>query len=121
MTSIKIPGVKLDANGNIAEYDVVAQTKSVIQNIKIILESCGSSLEKIVDIQVYLTNMKQDFKKFNEVYNETFASIAATRTTIEVGAFTYPFTQPHAHFHPNTHSAARCHTFPAHRRRRQDG
>ncbi len=85
-----IPGVKLDANGNIAEYDVVAQTKSVIQNVKTILESCGSSLEKIVDIQVYLTNMKQDFKKFNEVYNETFASIAATRTTIEVGALPTP-------------------------------
>lgn len=86
----EIPGVKLDAQGNIVEYDVVAQTKSVIHNVKTILESSGSSLEEIVDIQVYLTNMKQDFKKFNEVYNATFASIAATRTTIEVGALPTP-------------------------------
>lgn len=86
----EIPGVKLDSSGNIMEYDVVIQTKSVINNIKMILESSGSSLEQIVDIQVYLTNMKNDFQKFNQVYNETFASIAATRTTIEVGALPTP-------------------------------
>ncbi len=86
----EIPGVKLDAQGNIVEYDVEIQTKSVINNVKTILESSGSSLEEIVDIQVYLTNMKQDFQKFNEVYNTTFASIAATRTTIEVGSLPTP-------------------------------
>jgi 2-aminomuconate deaminase len=86
----EIPGVKLDSSGNIMEYDVVIQTKSVINNVKLILESSGSSLEQIVDIQVYLTNMKNDFQKFNQVYNETFASIAATRTTIEVGALPTP-------------------------------
>jgi 2-aminomuconate deaminase len=88
--SKEIPGVTLDAQGNIKNYDVATQTKSVIANVKAILESSGSSLEKIVDIQVYLTNMKQDFRKFNEIYNETFASIAATRTTIEVGALPTP-------------------------------
>jgi len=88
--SKEIPGVKMDENGNIVEYDVVIQTKSVIANVKAVLESCGSSLEEIVDIQVYLTNMKRDFKQFNEVYNATFAKIAATRTTIEVGALPTP-------------------------------
>lgn len=88
--SKEIPGVTLDSKGNISNYDVIAQTKSVIANVKTILESCGSSLEKIVDIQIFLTDMKNDFQKFNQVYNETFASIGATRTTIEVGALPTP-------------------------------
>ena len=85
-----IPGVTLDANGNITHYDIVVQTKSVIENVKTVLEASGSSLDKVVDVQVFLTNMKNDFKKFNEVYNATFASISATRTTVEVGALPTP-------------------------------
>jgi 2-aminomuconate deaminase len=88
--SKQIPGVTLDAQGNIIDHDVVVQTKSVIENVKNILEASGSSLEKVVDIQVFLTNMKKDFQKFNEVYNATFASIGPTRTTIEVGSLPTP-------------------------------
>lgn len=88
--SKEIPGVTQDKSGNVTDYDVVIQTKSVIENVKNILEASGSSLEKVVDVQVFLTNMKKDFKKFNEVYAETFASIGATRTTVEVGALPTP-------------------------------
>lgn len=88
--SKEIPGVTQDHSGNVLDYDVVIQTKSVIENIKNILEASGSSLDKVVDVQVFLTNMKQDFKKFNEVYAETFARIGATRTTVEVGALPTP-------------------------------
>lgn len=86
----KIPGVELDAQGNITSYDVVLQTESVIENIRIILEASGSSLDKIIDVQVFLTNMKADFKIFNEVYAKYFTSIGATRTTVEVGALPTP-------------------------------
>lgn len=86
----EIPGVQLDSSGNIVSYDVVAQTESVIENIKIILEDAGSSFEKIVDVQVFLTNMKADFKSYNEVYAKHFKAIQATRTTIEVGALPTP-------------------------------
>ncbi len=85
-----IPGVVMDENGNVIHYDIVAQTRSVIENVKNILEASGSSLEKVVDIQVFLTNMKQDFPKYNEVYAETFRSIGATRTTVEVTALPTP-------------------------------
>ena len=81
-----IPGVHQDACGNILSYDVEVQTESVIHNIRLILEAAGSSLEKVVDVQVFLTDMKRDFKAFNEVYARHFASIGATRTTIQVGA-----------------------------------
>jgi reactive intermediate/imine deaminase len=85
-----IPGVTLDGEGNILIYDVEVQTRSVIQNLKAILEASGSSLDKVIDVQVYLTNMKKDFPIFNKVYAEFFQDIQATRTTIEVGALPTP-------------------------------
>ncbi len=85
-----IPGVEKDQQGNIRSYDVKIQTESVIENIKIILEDAGSSFDKIVDVQVFLTNMKDDFKIYNEVYAKHFTAIQATRTTIEVGALPTP-------------------------------
>lgn len=88
--STDIPGVTLDALGNVTSYDVAIQTESVIENIKNILEASGSRLENVVDVQVFLTNMKNDFKIFNEVYAKTFAKIGATRTTVEVGALPTP-------------------------------
>lgn len=86
----EIPGVKLDASGQIQSYDVEVQTRSVIANVKAILEASGSSLEKVVDVQVFLTNMKTDFPIFNKVYAEHFGKIQATRTTIEVGSLPTP-------------------------------
>lgn len=86
----KIPGVELDSEENITSYDVVVQTESVIENIRIILEASGSSLDKVIDVQVFLTNMKADFKAFNEVYAKHFTTVGATRTTIEVGALPTP-------------------------------
>ena len=79
-----IPGVKLNNQGQVIEKDIVLQTQSVIDNVKMVLESSGSSLERIVDIQVFLTDMKNDFKSFNKVYAENFSQIGPTRTTIEV-------------------------------------
>lgn len=86
----EIPGVQFDQNGNVIEYDIVAQTESVIENVKIILEASGSSFEKIVDVHVFLTNMKKDFKQYNEVYAKHFTKVQATRTTVEVGALPTP-------------------------------
>lgn len=86
----EIPGVTLDSQGDVVSYDVEVQTRSVIENVKSILEAAGSSLDKVIDIQVYLTNMKKDFPVFNRVYAEYFAKIQATRTTIEVGALPTP-------------------------------
>lgn len=85
-----IPGVHMDATGRVLSYDIVVQTESVIENIKIILEEAGSSFEKIVDVQVFLTDMKRDFQAYNEVYARHFTRIQATRTTVEVGALPTP-------------------------------
>jgi 2-aminomuconate deaminase len=79
-----IPGVNIDAMGRVQSHDIAAQTHSVIQNIKNVLEDMGSGLEDVVDVTVFLTHMKQDFKTFNKVYGEYFAKIGPTRTTVEV-------------------------------------
>lgn len=89
----EIPGVIVDGKGVVTGHDVIVQTKSVIENIKAILEEAGSSMKDIVDVQAYLTNMKRDFKNFNLVYSEYFGFDGApspTRTTVEVTALPTP-------------------------------
>jgi len=86
----KIPGVQLDANGNITSYDIEAQCHSVFKNVKIILEDAGSSWDKIVDVTVFLTNMKKDFATYNRIYGEYFRNNQPCRTTIEVNALPTP-------------------------------
>ncbi|MFN8578500.1 MAG: Rid family hydrolase [Candidatus Sericytochromatia bacterium] len=85
-----IPGVELDENNNIISYDIEKQTHSVIENVKTILEESGSSFDKIIDVQVFLTNMKNDFKKFNEIYRQYFKDYLPCRTTVEVNALPTP-------------------------------
>lgn len=90
MGSKEIPGVTFAADGSVLTYDIREQTRSVIENVRKVLEDAGSSLEKVLDIQVFLTNMKADFPAYNEVYNATFKTIRPTRTTVEVGALPTP-------------------------------
>lgn len=80
----KIPGVVLDENGNIISYDIEAQCHSVFKNVKYILEEAGSSWDKIVDVTVFLTNMKDDFPKYNKLWAEYFSNDPPCRTTVEI-------------------------------------
>jgi 2-aminomuconate deaminase len=88
--SKEIPGVMLDANGNITSYDIEVQCRAVFQNVQFILEASGSSWEKLVDVTVFLTNMKQDFPTFNRIYGEYFKDNQPCRTTVEVNALPTP-------------------------------
>ena len=83
----EIPGGAIkDADGNPLDYDVRAQTRAVIENIKTILEDAGSSLEQVVDCLTFLIDMDRDFAGYNEVYAEYFAKILSARTTVAVSA-----------------------------------
>jgi 2-aminomuconate deaminase len=86
----KIPGVELDEAGNIVSYDIEAQCHSVFRNIKYILEDAGSSWENIVDVTVFLTNMKDDFKTYNKIYAEYFKDNLPCRTTVEINCLPTP-------------------------------
>lgn len=81
-----IPGLKLDKHGNYIEFDFEAQVHSVFKNVRTALEEAGSSWDKIVDVSVYLVNMKRDFTAFNRLYAEYFKDNLPCRTTVEVNA-----------------------------------
>lgn len=85
-----IPGVVFDGTGKVIDYDIEIQTRSVIDNVKTVLEAAGSGIEDVVDVLVFLTDMNRDFATFNRVYGETFASIGPTRTTVAVTALPTP-------------------------------
>lgn len=88
--SREIPGVTLDARGNIVAYDIEEQCRSVFENVRLILEASGTKWENLVDITVFLTNMKADFHKFNKIYAEYFKDHQPCRTTVEVNALPTP-------------------------------
>lgn len=85
-----IPGVELGDNGEIVSYDIEKQCRSVFQNVSYILEDAGSSWDRIVDVTVFLTNMKDDFAAYNRVYAEYFADNQPCRTTVEVNRLPTP-------------------------------
>jgi len=88
--SKEIPGVTLDAQGQIVTYDIVEQCRSVFENIRFILEDAGSSWDRIVDVTAFLTNMN-DFAAYNKIYAEHFPpENRPSRTTVEVSRLPTP-------------------------------
>ncbi len=86
----KIPGVELDDNSNILSYDIEKQCRSVFQNVRYILEDAGSSWDNLVDVTVFLTNMKDDFAIYNKLYAEYFKDNQPCRTTVEINKLPTP-------------------------------
>ena len=85
-----IPGVMLDGQGNVLGHDIEVQCHSVFENIKIILEESKSSWNNLVDVTVFLTNMKRDFDIYNNIYSEYFKNNQPCRTTVEVSSLPTP-------------------------------
>jgi 2-aminomuconate deaminase len=85
-----IPGVVLDEEGNITSYDIETQCHSVFANVKAVLEASNSSWDKLVDVTVFLTNMKADFKTDHRIYATYFKEIQPCRTTVEIKSLPTP-------------------------------
>ena len=88
--SATIPGVEMDAQGRVISYDFESQCRAVFENVKNVLEDAGSGWDSIVDVTVFLTDMKNDFSVFNRLYSETFATNQPARTTVEVNRLPTP-------------------------------
>jgi 2-aminomuconate deaminase len=86
----KIPGVELGANGEILSYDVETQCHCVFKNVRYILEEAGLSWSDLVDVTVFLTNMKADFPTYNRLWGEYFKEGSPCRTTVEVNCLPTP-------------------------------
>ena len=91
--SKEIPGVTLDSAGEIDSYDIEKQCHAVFENVRLVLEDAGATWNDIVDVTVFLTDIKKDFSIYNRIYPEYFAGAGKpnpTRTTVEVGALPTP-------------------------------
>jgi 2-aminomuconate deaminase len=85
-----IPGVTLGERGEVVAYDIEAQTRSVFRNVRAILEEAGSSWDRLVDVTVYLTDMKRDFPAYNRLWAEHFPGDAPCRTTLGITSLPTP-------------------------------
>lgn len=61
-----------------------AEARLALDNLKAILEDCGSGLDYVLKTTVYLANM-DDFQAFNEIYKEYFPKNCPARTCIQAG------------------------------------
>ncbi len=89
-TDSVVPGLTLDKNGNFLTFDFEAQCRSVFENVRVILEASGSSWEELVDVTVFLVDMKRDFQIYNRLYAEYFKDNQPCRTTVEINALPTP-------------------------------
>jgi len=88
--SKEIPGVTLNPDGSIASYDIEVQCRSVFDNVRAVLEDSGARWEDLVDVTVFLTDMKRDFATYNRLYAEYFAGNRPCRTTVGIGSLPTP-------------------------------
>ena len=88
--SNEVPGNRYDAEGALVDYDISAQTEQLVANLDQVLEAAGARRNQLVDITVFLTDMKRDFKTFNEIYRKHFSEAAPCRTTVEINALPTP-------------------------------
>jgi 2-aminomuconate deaminase len=61
-----------------------AQCRSVFDNVRAVLEDSGARWDDLVDVTVFLTDMKRDFATYNRLYAEYFATARPCRTTVEI-------------------------------------
>ncbi len=85
-----IPGVTLNAAGEVIDHDIAAQCHSVFANVRAVLEAAGASWHDLVDVTVYLTDMKRDFPIYNRLWAEYFAVHPPCRTTVEISSLPTP-------------------------------
>jgi 2-aminomuconate deaminase len=87
-----IPGNVVDANGELVAYDIVAQCHSVFANVRAVLEASGATWNDLVDVTVFLTDMRTDFAAYNAVWAEYFPDpeTAPCRTTLGITALPTP-------------------------------
>ncbi len=83
-----IPGNVYDSNGLLTQYDIAAQCHAVFANIKAVLRASNASMEDLIDVTVFLTDMTKDFSTYNRIWAEYFPNpeTAPCRTTLGISA-----------------------------------
>jgi 2-iminobutanoate/2-iminopropanoate deaminase len=71
--------------GQLAGEDIGAQTERALENVRLLVEDQGLTLENVVKTTVFMTNLA-DFSRMNEVYARFFTGNAPARSTVQVAA-----------------------------------
>ena len=71
------------ATGNLVDGDIAAQARRAFDNLKAVAEAAGGSLDRVVRLGLYLTDLSQ-FAAVNAVMQDYFAAPYPARSTIEV-------------------------------------
>jgi len=79
-----IPGTILDEAGTVVGYDFEAQCHAVFENVRRVLAAAGATLENLVDVTVFLTDISSDFEAMNRIYAQYLHQNPPSRTTVEV-------------------------------------
>jgi len=85
-----VPGVTLDAAGNVCGYDFELQCRAVFANVTAVLNSAGASWTDLLDVTVFLTDIRRDFDTFNRLWGEQVGASGPCRTTVEVNRLPTP-------------------------------
>ena len=85
-----VPGLELDKNGNFITFNFEAQCRNVFDNVRKILDASGSRWENLVDVTVFLVDMRRDFQTYNRLYAEYFKDAQPCRTTVEINSLPTP-------------------------------
>ena len=87
-----IPGNDYYADGRVRRYDIEAQARAVLANVRTVLEASGARWEDLVDVTVFLTDMARDFQAYNAIWAEHFPdpANAPCRTTVGITALPTP-------------------------------
>lgn len=85
-----VPGLVQSKSGNYADFDFAAQCHSVFNNVRLVLEASGAKWEDLVDVTVFLTDMKRDFNTYNQIYAEYFKEAQPCRTTVGIDSLPTP-------------------------------
>ncbi|MEZ4920610.1 MAG: RidA family protein [Saprospiraceae bacterium] len=85
-----VPGLTQSPAGNYLEFDFAAQAHSVFKNVEAVLEASGASMKDLVDVTVFLTDMKRDFDTYNRIYAEYFKEGQPCRTTVGIDSLPTP-------------------------------
>ena len=85
-----IPGNVYGADGSLQSYDIAAQCRSVFANVKAVLQAAGADWTDLIDVTVYLTDMKADFATYNRIWDEYFHTDPPCRTTLGITALPTP-------------------------------
>lgn len=68
--------------GELINKDIESETAQVMENLKAVLESAGSSLDRVVKTTIFLKDMN-DFAGVNEVYGSYFEAVPPARSTVQ--------------------------------------